>query len=126
MSTSRSGFGRADHQIFQRLESILHAFDHRPELVDDEIKQQIQRVRRADLDAFRATLQTINHTLVAAAAAMANGRDEIAADKHMRLAKFQARFPQLRGTRGDEHVAFIFLELGALVGGNRIFQCQRV
>ncbi len=71
-------------------------------------------------------MQAINHTLVAAAAAMANGGDEIAADKHMGLAKFQARFPQLRGARGNEHVAFIFLELGALVGGNRIFQCQRV
>ena len=42
----------------------------------------------------------------------------------MGLAKLDARFPQLRGARGDEQVAVVFLELGALVGGDGVFQRQ--
>jgi hypothetical protein len=44
----------------------------------------------------------------------------------MGFAKFHACFPELRGARGDEQVLVVFLELGALVGGNGIFQCQRM
>jgi len=44
----------------------------------------------------------------------------------MRFAEFHPRFPQLRGARGNEYVPFVFLELGSLMGGNRIFQRQRM
>jgi glutathione synthase/RimK-type ligase-like ATP-grasp enzyme len=44
----------------------------------------------------------------------------------MRLAEFHPRFPKLRGARGNEYVPFVFLELGALVGGYRILQRQRM
>jgi len=34
--------------------------------------------------------------------------------------------PHLHGARGDENVFVVFLELGPLVGGNRILQRQRM
>ena len=44
----------------------------------------------------------------------------------MGFAKLQARFPKLGGARGNEYMPFVFLELGALVDGNRIFKRQRM
>jgi len=44
----------------------------------------------------------------------------------MGFAQFDTRFPQLRGACGDEDVPVVFLEFGTLVGGNRIFQRQRM
>jgi hypothetical protein len=57
---------------------------------------------------------------------VADGDDVIAADKQMRLAEFHARFPHLHGARGDENVFVVFLELGPLMGGDGIFQRQRM
>ena len=108
------------------MESFLHAFDDRPELVDDEIEHQIQRIRRGRLDVVGRTLQALAHPLVAAAAVVADGDDVIAADEQMRLAEFQARFPELRGARRNENVSVVILQFGPLVRGNRVFQRQRV
>jgi hypothetical protein len=44
----------------------------------------------------------------------------------MGLAELDARFPQLRGARGNEQVSVVFFELGALVGGDGVFQRQRM
>jgi len=44
----------------------------------------------------------------------------------MGFAQFDTRLPQLRGARGDEDMPVVFLEFGALVGGNRVFQRQRM
>ena len=57
---------------------------------------------------------------------MPDGDDVIAANKQVRFAEFQARLPKLGSARGNKHVPFVFLEFGALVDGNRIFQRQRM
>ena len=44
----------------------------------------------------------------------------------MGFPEFDARLPQLRRACGDEQVLFIFLQLGTLVGGDGIFQRQRM
>jgi phage tail protein X len=44
----------------------------------------------------------------------------------MRFAEFHFLLPQLGGAGGDENMALVFLKLGTLVGGNRVFQRQRV
>jgi hypothetical protein len=44
----------------------------------------------------------------------------------MGFAELHARFPHLRGANGDEQVLLVFFQLGALVGGNRVFQRQRM
>jgi hypothetical protein len=44
----------------------------------------------------------------------------------MGFAKLHARLPQLSGARGNEQVLIVFLQLGTLVGGNGVFQRQRV
>jgi hypothetical protein len=44
----------------------------------------------------------------------------------MRFAELHARFPQLRRARRNEDVPIVFLQFGTLVGGNRVFQRQRV
>ena len=61
-----------------------------------------------------------------AAAVVADGSNVIAADKQVGFAEFHPRFPQLGGARGDEHMAFVFFQLGALMGRDRIFQRQCV
>jgi hypothetical protein len=71
-------------------------------------------------------LQTLAYPLIAAAVIVADGDQPVAAGEQMGLAELDARFPQLCSARGDEQMAVIFLELGALVGGNGVFQRQRM
>ena len=108
------------------MESILRGFDYRKELVDDKIEHQIQRIGGSGTDAIGAVLQALADTLIATAAAVPDGGNVISADKQMGFAKFHACFPKLGGARGNEHMPFVFLQLGALVGRNRVFQCQCV
>ena len=108
------------------MELLLHAFDDRPELVDDEIEHQIQRVRRGRLDVVGWTLQAVAYPLVAAAAVVTDGDDVIAADEQVRFAEFQARLPKLRRARGNEDVPFVVFQFGPLVRRNRVFQRQRM
>jgi len=57
---------------------------------------------------------------------MAYRDDEIAAGKKMGFAERYPALPQLRSARSNEQMAAIFLELGALVDGNGVFQRQFV
>ena len=84
-------FCAADQLAFEGLKALLHAFDHRPEAVDDEVEHQIQRIGRGRLDAIGGALQALAHLLVAGAAVVTDGDDVIAADKHVRFAHLHAR-----------------------------------
>ena len=121
-----SRLGPAHQLAFQRLKAFLHAFDHRAILVDDQVEHQIQCVGGAGPDAVGAALQPLADALIAAAVVVPNGDQPVAANEQMGLAKLDARFPQLRGARGDEQMAFVFFQFGALVGGDGVFQRQRM
>jgi hypothetical protein len=71
-------------------------------------------------------LHAIDYAGVGAALVVADGDDEVAAHKQMRFTEFDPRVPELGGSHGDKQVPLVFLELGPLVGGDRVLQRQRV
>ncbi len=115
-----------DRLGFHRQHFFLQVFDQGDVAIDDVIEDRVEQVIDAMHQQARRLLQLLAQRGVRTGRPMANADDVAVADEDGGFAIVDVRLLQVRGTRDDEQLVVINVDLGQLVSLDRILYRQRV